>query len=216
MRVAVLTLTRDRLAYTKHCFGRLHEFAGCDFDHYVLDQASDDGTDEWLEGYDCEPILLDENIGISRGMNMLLDAAGAEYDVYCTFDNDCQVVQPGTLAACAEFVADGNWIVSPTVRGLYHPPQPTFEATINGERVGIFGAIGGVFRVMPGDFARTFRFNETNPIWGGDENDVGREATARGISVGYLLDWHVDHYETTAGQQARYPDYFERKAREYA
>ena len=48
MRVAVLSLTRDRLVYTRHCFAKLHEFAGCEFDHYVLDQGSKDGTDEWL------------------------------------------------------------------------------------------------------------------------------------------------------------------------
>ena len=46
---AVLTLCRDRLAYTQHCFETLRDNAGCDFDHFVLDQGSMDGTDEWLE-----------------------------------------------------------------------------------------------------------------------------------------------------------------------
>ncbi len=50
MRIAVLTLTRDRLDYTQHCFQTLQEFAGCDFDHYVLDQGSTDDTVDCLVG----------------------------------------------------------------------------------------------------------------------------------------------------------------------
>jgi GT2 family glycosyltransferase len=46
MNVAVLTLTRDRLPYTQHCFATLKENAGCDYDHIVLDQGSTDGTAE--------------------------------------------------------------------------------------------------------------------------------------------------------------------------
>ena len=48
MNIAVLSLTRDRLDYTKHCFGRLIELAGCDFDWYITDQGSNDGTVDWL------------------------------------------------------------------------------------------------------------------------------------------------------------------------
>ena len=44
MKFAVLTLTRDRLEYTQHCFETLRQNAGCDYDHYVLDQGSEDGT----------------------------------------------------------------------------------------------------------------------------------------------------------------------------
>ena len=106
--------------------------------------------------------------------------------------------------------ARGDWIVSPTIQGLNNPPQPGTPVKVDGELIGPYRDIGGIFRVMPGPFARTFRFNEANPLWGYDERDCGREAAARGINVGYLLNWTVNHYQTTSGQHARYPDYFAR------
>lgn len=215
-RVAVLTLTRDRLDYTRHCFQTLRDNAGCDFHHYVLDQGSTDGTADWLEEQDCETLWLTENIGISLGHNLLLDHIGPSYDVYVTFDNDCEVTMLGTLAAAARVAADGGWIVSPQVRGLINTPTPGEPVYVAGEPVGPFPAIGGIFRAMPAAFANTFRFNTGNPTWGGDENDVGRAAAARGIGVGYLLNWHVNHYRTTEQQNADFPDYHQRKILEMA
>jgi GT2 family glycosyltransferase len=216
MEIAVLSLTRDRVEYTRHCFASLRENAGCDFDHFVLDQASDDGTHEFLEEYDTAALfLMDDNVGIHRGHNILLDAARGDFDVYATFDNDCEVVMPGTLAACARVANRGDWIVSPVVEGLNFPPQPGAPVDVDVEPVGPFPAIGGIFRCMPGWFADEFRFDETMPPWGGDERAVGAVAGSRGVGMGYLLDWHVNHYETTRGQEARYPAYFSRKAREF-
>jgi GT2 family glycosyltransferase len=68
VRIAVVTLTRDRLEYTKHCFETLRVNAGCDYDHFVLDQGSGDGTAEWLiRQDDLEVVPLAENVGICRG-----------------------------------------------------------------------------------------------------------------------------------------------------
>lgn len=214
MKVAVLTLTRDRLEYTQHCFQSLAENAGCDYDHFVLDQNSEDETLEWLM-YDAAVEVVvgaPENMGISRGFNRLLDLLDewGRYDVVATMDNDCELFMPGTLYACALIAAPGDWIVSPTVLGLNNPPQPSPPVVVGGELIGPYRDIGGIFRVMPGKFARTFRFNEQNPLWGYDERDCGREAARRGINVGYLLNWSVNHYETTTGQHSRYPDYFAR------
>src|SRR6187551_3209836 len=106
MRVAVLSLTRDRLEYTQHCFEKLREYAGCDFDHYILDQASTAVRQAGLWGKNSpEPNFrwaqcVMENIGIHAGMNALIDrlhqresAGGIEYDVIVKFDNDCELTQ---------------------------------------------------------------------------------------------------------------------------
>jgi hypothetical protein len=76
--------------------------------------------------------------------------------------------------------------------------------------------MGGICRAAPAAFWKGFEFNEAMPIWGGDELQVGQQAAARGFGTGYLTAWHVNHFETTAGQRARYPAYFERKDQEYA
>jgi hypothetical protein len=216
MKVAVLSLTRDRLAYTQRCFASLQENAGCKFDHYVLDQDSEDETRDWLDDELFAGRLVGwmtegENIGISRGHNLLLDNFTEDYDVVCTFDNDCEVTMPRTLAACAKIAGRGDWIVSPTVNGLNFPPRPGPTVWVDGEPIGPFPEMGGIFRCMPGEFARTFRFNESNPLWGWDERDVGRVVQERGMGSGYLLDWSVNHYKTTKGQEAELGPYFARK-----
>ena len=218
MRVAVLSLCRDRLEYSRYCFTSLRENADIPFDHFVLDNGSQDGTPDWLleSGYFAGVILQRENIGISRGMNQLLEAAFevGDYDVVATFDNDCEVTMPGTLAACAEVAARGEWVVSPRVEGLKYPPPYDAPVWYHGRRIAPFAQMGGIFRVMPGAFARSFRFNESNPLWGHDERDVGRACRKRGLGSGYLIDWHVNHYETTVGQEQRWPEYFRRKLAE--
>jgi len=48
MKIAIYTLTRDRLQYTQDCFSSLWQNAGMPFDHYIVDNGSEDGTVEWL------------------------------------------------------------------------------------------------------------------------------------------------------------------------
>ena len=74
MKVAVLTMARDRLEYTKRSFASLKENAGCRYDHFVLDNGSKDGTWDWLtDKDDLFVVNSDHNVGISAGMNYLLD-----------------------------------------------------------------------------------------------------------------------------------------------
>src|SRR5262249_12978255 len=136
------------------------ELAGCDFDHYVLDQGSRDLTPDWLtEVYEPEFVAVSpQNIGLSRGHNYLLDHLDGEYDVVVTFDNDCEVVQDGTLRVCAEVASHGDWVVSPTVLGLKHPPQTGAPVQVHGVTILPYQEMGGIFRAMPGSFARVFRF----------------------------------------------------------
>ena len=157
MRVAVLTLTRDRLEYTKWCFEGLRKYAGCDFDHFVLDQGSTDGTREWLqESYASIRIWSDENLGISRGMNTLLEWVGkyeeksrTTYDVIVKFDNDCELTQPNTLRDVCKLTLEGGALLSPRILGLNNPPQPTRELRIGDETILDIPQIGGIFLAAP-------------------------------------------------------------------
>lgn len=213
MRIAVLTLTRDRVDYTRHCFQRLRENAGCVFDHYVLDQASSDGTAEWLCGeYDpAELLLAAGNIGISRGMNQLLDLAAPQaYDVIVKVDNDCELVDPDTLRDVATLAHISGDLLSPRILGLQNPPEATGEYAIADEQILDVPQIGGVFLAAPGSFYDGFRFNEQNPLWGGDDVEVCRHARAQGRRCGYVKRLEAWHYETTVGQHDKFPWYFER------
>lgn len=114
MNIAIYTLTRDRLQYTKDCFDHLSmERWATDFAHFIFDNGSEDGTATWLERY-ARNRRLDSatsrlvnhtnihahpiNEGISVGSNACLNAifdhekeSGEKYDLIVKMDNDCMI-----------------------------------------------------------------------------------------------------------------------------
>lgn len=224
LKIAVVTLTRDRLAYTKLCGEALRENAGCPFDWIVLDQGSQDGTPEWLRAQpDIEAILLGENIGISRALNLILDRIDLDaYDVVVKVDNDTLAVTPDVVHDLAWLAVAHDMILSPMQTGvgaiparvgvidISHPevPEPvTVELT---------HLVGGRFKFVPMALHREhgFRYNPNNPPWGGDDSEICMWQVNRGGRVGYVQCYEADHYEASWGQPATYPEYELRKCRE--
>lgn len=219
MKIAVTTLTRDRLDYTRHCFARLREFAGCDYDHYVLDNASEDGTVEWLRGQDDLTVVeMPENIGIGAGINYLNDLAldNDDYDVIVKFDNDCELTMPNTLRDLAQLVADGGAVLSPRILGLQNPPQPTRELHINGETILDIPQIGGICLTAPAWWFLEYRYPDSLPLWGLDDAHLCATWRERGGTCGYVKRLEAWHYLGTDGQRADQPSYFARKDAEHA
>ena len=214
--VAVLTLTRDRLDYTKHCFHKLHEHAGIAFDHFVLDQGSEDGTRDWLvDEYDPAMVVLQpENVGINRGMNELVDRAFEmdDYDVIVKFDNDCELVHPNTVRDITRLVIDGGCILSPRILGLQNPPQPTGELRIGDEVILDVPQIGGIFYAVPAWIYSEFRYDDSKLLY--DDVDLCWWLRGRGGTCGYVKRLEAWHYRTTIGQHEDYPEYFERRVLE--
>jgi GT2 family glycosyltransferase len=219
VKIAVLTMTRDRLDYTQACFASLHEYAGCDFDHYVLDQGSDDGTQDWLQGElqdDRIFILLEEpeNIGRTRALTRLvaLTAENDDYDVIITFDNDCELTQPNTIRDLANLVDEGGCILSPRVLGLRNTPQSTRELVIGDEPILDVPQIGGICMAIPAWVFDEFRYDESQLMY--DDIHICGWFRQQGGTCGYVKRLECWHYETTDGQHARYPEYFERRVLE--
>lgn len=224
MRVAVLSLTRDRLEYTQHCFAKLDEFAGCAFDHYVLDQGSTDGTQDWLfkeylpgpnlRWAECRP----ENIGIHAGMNSLLkkidelvDEGMEPYDVIVKFDNDCELTQENTLRDVCALAMEGDCFLSPRILGLNNPPQATRKLRIGDEVILDIPQIGGIFLAAPAWVYDHFRYSQNAPLWGGDDVEIcAWFRRLYGGTCGYVERLEAWHYEGTSGQHDRFPDYFAR------
>jgi hypothetical protein len=184
-----------------------------------LDQGSTDGTPEWLLGDEALDVTtLDRNVGICRGLNLLLDEAvnAADYDVIVRFDNDCEVTHHGTLSVLCEIALRYGWIVAPQVNGLRNPPP--LLGPLKGENGGIIDRVhhlGGIFMAIPATLfsEHGFRYDETQPPWAGDEL-ICPWWTARGGEVGYLRGASVNHYLGTDGQVADIPAYFERRVLE--
>ncbi len=94
MQYSIVTLTHNKLAYTRRCLGSLLGSAG-EWELVVVDNGSTDGTVEWLEAFRTEAaghgvtvtvIRNARNIGCSTARNQGTEAARAPRVVY--IDND--------------------------------------------------------------------------------------------------------------------------------
>jgi glycosyltransferase involved in cell wall biosynthesis len=225
MRIAVYTLTRDRLRYTQECFASLRANAGHPYDHYVVDNGSTDGTHGWLvDDYKPHWIWpLDENAGISRASNIALRAVMVgNYDLIVKMDNDCMVQREGILAEFARIYHDDphahRYALSPRVEGINRQPTRYRHQQVAGHSVGLTPIIGGLFHVLPVAMYRHYYthggYPETLPLAKGQDDHLCEWLRVNGYLKGYVEDLTVAHHETTDGQAARYPEYFERKWKE--
>lgn len=213
-RIAVITMTRDRLEYTDVCFKSLREKAGCEYDHYVLDNGSTDGTQDWLltnaRGFK-RIMICNENLGLVKGFNALLSMLDGIYDVVVKIDNDCLLLTDGTLEIIIrEMKRFGYGVtISPRVLGLNHPPKTIGQTQNNGFLFSEVYHFGGIFYPIPWVLAK--------PITGkafvahGLDSKLSERMRENGLKLYYMENMKVEHIEGTDNQAKRFPEYFERK-----
>lgn len=217
-RVAIFSLTYDRLDYTKKCFESLYKTAGYDFDHYIVDNGSTDGTVEWLNqlsGPDKIVFLNPSNKGISAASNQALTAMGDRYDIIVKVDNDCLFLTDGWLAKMVEiWKANRMFIMSPYVQGLRDNPGGAPRhgwGEVKGEQLGLTKHVGGICVFADARAYKDFRWDEDSFLHGMQDVEFSQHALSQGFQPAYLENFFVEHYEGTAGQEKRYPEYFERR-----
>lgn len=220
MKVAIYSLTRDRLDYSKHCFEALSNLAGHPFDHYVVDNGSEDGTREWLREQEASGVFKtviynEHNLGIAPACNQALDAIGGSYDLIIKMDNDCEVITENLLKRVVSIYRTRPFeklLVSPHVNGIIKQPIRQRTGRMNGQVIGFTAHVGGLFAVLPSMYYQQFRFNcKGLQLAKGDDTQLSGWVRRTGGRCGYLENTHVNHYETTVGQRAKYPEYFQRK-----
>ena len=223
MKVAVYSLTRDRLDYTKHCFQTLKEKAGMEYDHFIIDNGSEDGTQEWLKTQNFKQVIFNkENVGISKASNQALEEIlKGDYDLIIKFDNDCEVVSENIIGQITEIYQDikkfdSKYVLSPRVEGINHQPARGHYTQLAERRIGITGVVGGLFHIVPRSVYRDYRYAENLPKAKGQDETFCEWARHNGCEVGYIEGLVVNHYEGTDNQAKRYPDYFKRKWNEEA
>lgn len=222
MRIAVYTLTRERLDYTRVAFQSLADNAGYDYDHFVVDNGSQDGTRDWLlSAYDATKIIIsDHNLGISRASNIAIETIVSRggYDLIIKLDNDCRVVTPNILARFVELYGSDReaaaYVLSPRVEGLNKQPKRHAHIYLAGQQIGLTPIVGGIFHVVPADIYRQYRYPDDLPLARGQDDHFCEWLRGHEYRKGYVEDLVVEHYETTDGQARRYPDYFVRKWQE--
>jgi GT2 family glycosyltransferase len=149
MRVAIYTLTQNRLELTKEMIKSLDDNTHISFDHYIIDQGSTDGTIEWLKTFTYKLgklyiFPLAQNIGINSGDNFALDRIGKKYDVIIKLDNDALIMTDCWLEKCLS-VLKPKLLVSPFILGLLDNrggiPRYAYDKENN---LGYTPALGGI------------------------------------------------------------------------
>lgn len=223
-KIAIYTLTRERLEYTQRSFALLKENAGVPYDHYVIDNGSKDGTREWLME-NAEQFkhltLFSENKGISQGSNSALYAifaeeeiTGRKYDLIIKMDNDCEVATNSIIREiCHLYEALGEewekYVLSPRVEGINSQPSRIRELP---NQIGQTAIIGGLFHIVPRSVYKRYGSYPLNvPKAKGQDDDFCAWANQQGLIVGYIENMLVRHMDTTDGQCQKFPEYFKRK-----
>ena len=86
MKLSIITLTHNKLSYTKKFVESLFLYTD-DFELIIVDNASTDGTREFISKIPNVKLILNEdNLGYSKGNNQGLSIAEGEYIAF--FNND--------------------------------------------------------------------------------------------------------------------------------
>jgi len=219
-KIAVFSLTYDRLGMTKACFQSLHKTAGAIFDHIVVDNGSKDGTPEYLKELEVtysnlKVIYNEDNKGISIASNQAMDEIVGKYDLVVKVDNDCLFKTEGWLAKMVEVWKSYPKIaLSCYIEGLKDNPggAPRMDyLTIKDELIGITQHLGGICRFVDTEAYREFRLNEEDHLHGVQDMEVSQYLMRNGYILGYLENFYAEHCYGTEGQHERFPKYFERR-----
>lgn len=221
-KCAVFTLTRDRLYYTQHCFKTLREKAGYDFDHYIVDNGSTDGTQSWLLDHkkQWQGLKINStNKGLCAGNNQALDMirhSGIKYDLIVKFDNDAEVISDNIVREMVSVYEQAKkpMLLSPRVTGITRQPRRSYWEKAFTYPIGITNHIGGLFAWCNADLYLSYTYPDNLPLASGDDSAFAYWVYQQKYIVGYVEDLVVNHYETAEGQSKRFPDYFARKWKE--
>ena len=217
MKIAILTLTKNRLHYTKRTLESLHNKTHIPYEHYIIDQASTDGTLDYLKKhkdiYNLKIYPLGINIGINRGVNFAIDRISDKTDVILKLDNDVEIETDGWLEKCIK-VLDKKFVISPYVKGLIDSRGGVNRyAHIKELDIGLTPFIGGICMI---GFRNAWTKDSNGwefpvPKHAGGDRAFCLKLSLSGYRFGYKEDVVIRHIDTTTRQLEKYKDYFKER-----
>ena len=210
-KIAVYTITRNRLDYTKKAFESLQKKAGYPYDHYIYDNGSTDGTVDWLQKQSYNVTIGDRNVGQHVAANHLLEQIRKHnYDYVVRFDNDCFVKSARILSRLVEVgeLMENTAILSPNVIGLNNKVERFATKSFGKYNVGFVDILGGIFRLHPSALFNKFWFDTRHPMGIGDAAQVSKWAMTNKVPQAYVENLSVSHGISTNEQLRQIPDYF--------
>ena len=223
-KVAIFTLTKNRLEFTEKTFKTLRKTAGHEFDHFVVDQGSDDGTIEYLkkeviEGRIKKVIYNKKNMGIPYASNQIVEEIKkGGYDFICKVDNDVWFKTSGWLQATVGVYEVFRPIaLSPYPEGLIANAGGTHRYNyvfLDKEFLGLVPHIGGMVSMVPAEVYDKFRWPNVSFMHGGNDVLLSSWLNSNQYLIAYLENYRAEHMESTSVQKEKYPDYFKLRKRE--
>lgn len=220
-KVAIFTLTKDRLEYTERMFGSLDKYTHIPYTHFIVDQGSTDGTRQFLQGLmgereNLKVIFNEDNKGISIGSNQALEAIGNNFDYIMKLDNDCEVLTDDWLYELIKIIIYSNniLVLSPFVEGLVEHKGGVpryFSCELLGHPIGLTFHLGGISVISASSAYSGFRFDENDTLSGTQDVSFSRHVVSQGYLMGYVEDMKVEHVDTTTGQKKKFPQYFKQR-----
>lgn len=232
-RVAIFTLSYDRLEYTKQFFKNSRESAEYPFDWFVLEQGSSDGSEvfvaslagrsekmvnTWIEKDGVHVFLSEENRGITGGSNLLVDEImKGDYQIIIKVDNDCLFLTKGWLETVVDLWKRNHKLyTSPYVEGLVQNPGGAHRvgyANIGPYMVEVTQHIGGIFAAIDARAYTDFRWTDQF-LHGNQDAEASQAFRTLGYMPMYFPIHRVQHCDGTEGQHLKFPKYFERRKKE--
>lgn len=105
MKLSIITLTHNKLEYTKKYIESLYKYTK-DFELIIVDNGSNDGTVEYLKTLTGAKLILnEENLGFSKGNNQAIKIVEGEF---VAFLNNDILLSPNWFEECEKIFRKEN------------------------------------------------------------------------------------------------------------
>ena len=210
MKLSIITLTYNKLEYTKKYIESLYKYTK-DFELIVVDNGSTDGTVEYLKTLGCKLILNSENLGFSKGNNQGLEIAEGKYigflnnDIllYPNWFEECEKVfeQENAAFVCPKFenVNENNYLKNFNPLNIYRKSFDDCQFACVITKESILNELGG------------FDDNYSPAFF--EDNDLKYRAIEKGYDV-YVLE-NVCFYHYSSITSANLNQNFEKNRKYY-
>lgn len=190
MAVNITIVTHNRLELTKKCLASLLEKTRGEYRVTVVDNASRDGTREYLLGLSgrhrqVRVFLLRSNMGVSVAANLGWAEADAEY--YVKLDNDIEILDSGWLENLVS-ITDADKSIAMASYLLQDWPCAKEPITLPGGQRFISSDLcnGGCVLIPRRIHERLGFWIEDHGKYGYEDKNYGDRALLAGFIIGYL------------------------------
>lgn len=202
-KVAIYTITFNRLEYNKRFLKEIKKYLEIPYDHFIVDNGSRDGTAEFLKTtpYKVKKIIFNkENKGLAGAQNQVLDAIGNKYDYIVSIAPDIEFVTKALLKELIKVsrAFKDQIVLSPYINYGEAMHEKNFLKNRNleryaykqvkGHKVGLTKHVGGMFRFAHSKIYQIYKYDEKSPAYFSDDYLFSQQVNKKGFLQGYVED----------------------------